>query len=256
MGVLDALTILGAGVGRGYRGSQELQRQIAEEKRKALLEEREQAVRERAAESQIQLNTAQQQAAAVEMAMTKFGLGEKERGLKRDTTPITPNGVPIKARILGNDVNLPGTLESLTSQGDLIRQLSEEQFKSQHPGYFTNYPPAGTAAAQIRNSPEARGRDYIHEILSGQLTPLMGEDEESYTLRANKMMRQKLDFLMEQDPDALNALFGKTKADSTDTTEGDDGDYSPDRPAIAPKPGKKKLKDTYTGNNRFNVKVK
>jgi hypothetical protein len=143
-------------------------------------------------------------------------------------------------------------LESLTSQGDLLKQLSDEQFKSQHPGYFMNYPPAGTAAAQIKNSPEARAANMIHEIYQSYPPPMIGEDGEEYNSRVLRLREASLDAAFKRDPAAAR-VFMKQSAleDSTDTTEGDDGDYSPDRPAIAPlkKPGKK--------NSRFTgVKVK
>jgi hypothetical protein len=204
---------------------------MSEEKRKALLEEREQLVRERTATAQEQLTTSQVQKAAVEMAMENFNLGEKKRGATRQQTSITQGGAPLRANILGNDINLPGDIQSLTENEALLRQLSEEKLKRDKPEYFTNYPPAGTAAAQIKNSPEARGRDYISEILSGNPPAMLGESGEEYTIRTRAMMKNKLDFLMEQDPDALDALFGKVKSDTTKTK-------------------------TDSGKNRFKVKVK
>ncbi len=245
MGVLDALTILGSGIGRGYRGSQELQRQIAEQKRKALLEEREQIVKETTARSQQALTEAQIQTEALNRAIGQFGLDVNKKKVERSEAPITRGGTPLRASLLGNEINLPGTMQSLTDQGDLLRQLSEEEFKSSHPGYFTNYPPVGTAAAQIKNSPETRGRDYIHEILSGNPPALLGESGEEYTTRTNAMMRNKLNFLLEQDPDAIDALFGKEKSKGAES----DTNYL-DEEAIEPKSAK-------TKKNRFtNVKVK
>jgi hypothetical protein len=205
MGVLDALTILGAGIGRGYRGSQEIQRQLAEEKRKALLEEREQAVRERAAQAQEQLTASQVQANAVEMAMNQFNLGEKQKTAKRQATPITEGGAPLKLSILGQGLNLPGDIQSLTDQGDLIRQLSEEKFKSEHPGYFMNYPPAGTAAAQIKLGPQARKIDYLLKA-AGTATaggPGQFEDNDAYSERVARIIELIMNKFKSEDPEAF-----------------------------------------------------
>lgn len=245
MGVLDALTILGAGIGRGYRGSQELQRQMAEEKRKALLDEREQILREQNARSQQALQEAQIQTEALNRAIGQFGLDVNKKRYETSQTPITQGGGPLKARILGQDVNLPGTVQTLTDQDALLRQLSEEKFKSEHPGYFMNYPPAGTAAAQIRNSPEARGREYIQQILTGNPAMELSEDAETYNTRIRGLMKAKLDFLNEQDPEALKALFGKTKSKGaeSDTSYLDDEAIEPD--------------ENPKGKNRFKgIKVK
>lgn len=253
MGVLDALTILGSGIGRGYRGSQELQRQMAEERRKALLDEREQIVKEQQARSQQALNDAQIKEFAMQTAMEKFGLGEKQKAAARAGTSVVPGGGPLKLKLLGQDVNLPGDVESLTTHPDLIKELATQAFQAAHPGFYMNYPPAGTAAAQIRNTPEARGRDYITRILSGELSPLLGESADEYAQRTNAVMRAKLNFLNEQDPEALKALFGGGESD-IDTTTTDSGAL--DQPALAPKKrGTHKL-PPYKGNNRFSgVKV-
>ncbi len=239
MGVLDALTILGAGIGRGYRGSQEVQRQIAEQKRKALLEEREQIVKETTARSQQALTEAQIQTEALNRAIGQFGLDVNKKKAERSEAPITRGGTPLRARILGNEVNLPGTMQSLTDQGDLLRQLSEEQFKSTHPEYFTNYPPAGTAASQIKNSPESRGRDYIHEILSGSSPMGQMEDSEAYSVRMARERAAKLNFLMQNDPEAIKTFLQKGKKSSAET----DTSYL-DEPALEPE------------KNRFKIKVK
>ena len=217
MSFLDALAILGAGVGRGYRGSQELQRQLAAAKRKELMDERDMAIREQQQASQDALARAQATNLGSETSARDFTLGEARAASERGATPITSGGNP-RLSIGGNNFNLPNRMDVLQNPqiASMLTQSSDEQFKAAHPDYFRNYPPAGTAAAALKNTPEARGRDYIDKILTG-LPPIgLGEDETEYTLKTNKLMRAKLAFLMETDPEAINAFL--QKATSADTT--------------------------------------
>lgn len=92
MPILDALSVLASGATRGYRQGQEAKRQIAEARRRALLEERELATRESLAASQMALESSQ--------ARVQELLGQKyqeeattERGAReRGSLPISPSG--------------------------------------------------------------------------------------------------------------------------------------------------------------------
>lgn len=259
MGVLDALTILGAGVGRGYRGSQELQRQMAEQKRKALLEEREQIVRETTAKSQQALQEAQIQTEALNRAIGQFGLDVNKRKEARGATPITQGGAPLRMNMLGQNVSVPGDVQSLTDMEGLLKQLSDERYHSEHPEYFTNYPPVGTKAAEIKLSPAARKIDYILKA-SGVATgggPTQFEDPEDYAVRIAKTFEYIFGQMKEADPEAFSAIKKAALDDTPKVNPNaaeDDTSWFND-PAIEPDSTKGNSKGKK--NNRFtNVKVK
>lgn len=121
-GIGTALAILASGAVQGYRATQEQKRQILEARRRALMEEKELGLRERQITSQEALGSAQiehlgaQGESLREEALVKRG--ERERGSR----PITGNGVPLKLRMLGNELSIPSpTMGDIGSLDDLIR---------------------------------------------------------------------------------------------------------------------------------------
>lgn len=222
MGVLDALTILGAGAGRGYRQSQETQRLIAEQKRRALLEEREAVIKEQAAQAQQKLTESQIQTEALNRAIGQFGLDVNKANQSRRIEPVTPNAAPLKLSFLGNTVEVPGDMQSMTDLGALINQLSEESFKSKHPEYYRNYPPVG----QTKLEPRARKIDYILRAASvaggggpNQFESISGP--EAYNTRVAATFNYILGQMKQADPEAFEA---KIKALTDSTGVGGDGD--------------------------------
>jgi hypothetical protein len=98
----DIFTALASGAARGYRAGQELQRQILEAKRKALMEERDAATKERLATSQMALESATADERRAGAAKVTQGTQEATRASERDLTPIAPSGV------IGQDINSLG----------------------------------------------------------------------------------------------------------------------------------------------------
>lgn len=213
MGVLDALTILGSGIGQGYRGSQEVQRQIAEAKRKALLEERDQIVREQAAASANALQAAQATNLGSETSARDQTTAEARAASLRGSAPIMSHGSP-HLSIGGNSFNLPNRLDALQDPNisSLLRESSDEQFKSAHPGYYTNYPPAGSSAAQVKLEPRARKVEYLLKA-AGVATgggPGQFEEPEAYSARTASTFQYIINQLREADPEAFNEAASDT----------------------------------------------
>src|SRR3989337_2417209 len=127
MGVLDALTILAAGAGKGYRASQEIQRQIAEAKRKALMDESEQAMRDRATALQERLGAstiASEEQARLE---SQFKLGEARRESLEASQPIAPPE-GFRPTILGTEFNIPNRISALESPA--ISNLLQQEIQA------------------------------------------------------------------------------------------------------------------------------
>lgn len=238
MGVIDALTILGSGIGRGYRGSQELQRQIAEAKRKALIEERDLAIREQAQNAANALAAAQSRRLGVESDTGEFSLGRARAAATSEDAPVTQGG-SIPFRLGGQSFTLPNRLSTLQNPqiAALLGQGSEEAFKARHPDYYMHYPPVGRGSTSFNSTPEGKALQYMQLVFGTNITPLLGEDEESYSTRVNKERNQRLQFLL-NNKDTIDDLLGGGSgipSDSTDTS------------------GKKKKKPS---GNRFQVDVK
>lgn len=214
MSILDALTILGSGVARGYRGSQELQRQLVEAKRKALLEERELAMREQAQIAQNALAAAQTGKLGVDTRAGEFGLGEARAESERGATPIMPGGIP-SLSIGGNKFQLPNRLDTLLNPeiAGMLRQSSEEDFRAAHPSYYMN----SGAYGQNKLDPRARRIDYLLKT-AGVATgggPGQFEEPDAYQARTAATFKYILDQLRLADPEA----FGDTL--QADTTKAD-----------------------------------
>lgn len=226
MGVLDALTILGSGISQGYRGSQELQRQLAEAKRKALLDEREQALREHAQASADALSQAQALNLGSEASARDFSTGEARAEAARAGAPIASGGVPT-LHISGNTFTLPNRMDTVQNPyiAELLKQSSEERFKHDNPDFYMHFPPVGSNRMGIggTNSPESRVLKLI-DMAIGKPTPaLLGEDEDSYTARQSQEKQQRLNFLLNNTA-TLDSLFrtlsGNTSSDTTTTGKG------------------------------------
>jgi len=145
MGILDALTILGSGVGKGYRGSQETRRQLAEAKRRAQIEQQEQSRADRLAALQEALGSSTIASQGLARDIDQFGLGEARERSSELSAPITRNKAPLGLDILGNRVNVPGTMRGLTSAQDIIGRLLGNQndaadriFKQKNPKLFSS----------------------------------------------------------------------------------------------------------------------
>jgi hypothetical protein len=207
MGVLDALTILGSGIGQGYRGSQELQRQIAEAKRKALIEDRDMAIREQAQRSADALATAQATNLGSEASARDFTTGEAKAASLRGGAPIT-QGSPPAFSVGGRSFTIPNRFDALQdpSISALLRESGDEYIKGKYPQYFTNYPPAGTSAAQVKLDPRSRKVDYLLKA-AGVATgggPGQFEQPDVYQTRTAATFKYILDQLRAADPEAFN----------------------------------------------------
>lgn len=216
MGILDALTILGSGVARGYRGSQELQRQLAEAKRKALIEEREMAMREEAQNVQNALARAQTAEAGVDTESKGFSLGRARADATRDDTPIMSGGIP-RLRIGGQEFDIPNKFSSIRDPNiaDLLKQVSEQEFMHNNPNYYMRYPPVGRGGnMSFTNTPEGRALKYMQLVFGTNIPPLMGEDEDSYTARVTQERQQRLNFLL-NNKDTVDKLLEGMGSDST-----------------------------------------
>lgn len=98
MALLDALTALGAGVGRGHRASQALERQLREAHRKALLEEAE-------SKGHLELMGAQTEASHQSSKLDE----ERTLGLQneRNTLDNPFGGGPRRMSLFNGDIQLP-----------------------------------------------------------------------------------------------------------------------------------------------------
>lgn len=210
MPIWDALTILGAGVGRGYRQHQELNRMIANARIKQAMEEKELALRERDVSSQEALRSRQGE----EIAATTRKLGvdteEEQRRSSRARTRITPEGTPLRANVLGNNVELPGTLEDidalkelldnagalertrLAGQYDLMGQREGDKFKSEHPQLFGG-------ATRTPATPQERLMKYILDFNSSP--DILSLDQQ----QQNAAWDTFLSRLRQLDPEALDS---------------------------------------------------
>lgn len=180
MAFLDALAILASGAARGYRGSQEIQRQLAEAKRRALLEEREQAVRERLADSQI----AQGSSEIDYRRLLGEQVGEETIGRREARTeagrPLMRPGSSFSADILGNRLSiLDPTARSLApfmdylgterrERGATARQGMETGFRREELGARLSDPEkfGGTKASKEMTPEERRFRAKVEALNS------------------------------------------------------------------------------------------
>lgn len=137
MSILNAVSILGAGVGRGYQASQALQREIAEARRKALIEERETSVRERQADTERMLREAQVREADENVLTSRGTREEADRRRRYLQTPVS--GSKFNLDLMGNKVSLPPTMETLLdpNMSDLLARLNEEASRTAG-GYYKN----------------------------------------------------------------------------------------------------------------------
>jgi hypothetical protein len=124
MGIWDALSIGAAGVGRGYRSGQELERQMAEMKRKALLEERDAQIRERSQATQDALAQSQIGYQGVQSDLGRETLTGTRAGRLRGEQPAFPSGS--RASVLGSKYSLPNTQAGVEEQAPLLAALLRE----------------------------------------------------------------------------------------------------------------------------------
>ena len=159
MGILNALSILGAGAARGYEGAKALNRQLAEARRKALLEEREVAARERTLalqESELPSIQSLREAQTGELTQQT---GERKRRATRGQTRVLPEGQGLKIGLLGNELEFPGTIEDVTETEALLRELSGIKARQDRPELY-----GGTRRTPL--TPEERKAKYILDTIN------------------------------------------------------------------------------------------
>lgn len=127
MSILNALSVFAGGAAQGYRAREETNRQIAEVKRKALLEEREQQIREAAQRTQESL--AKQQILESQANVTKTGVetqGEKNKQTREAKSVTGDLGLgDLRHRLGISDLNY-GDITSPGMSGILERMLTEQ----------------------------------------------------------------------------------------------------------------------------------
>lgn len=113
MGAFDALAVLGSGVAQGYRGNQELLRQLREAKRRALLE---------ASESKAKLGLIGQQ--TLESQTNRFKTQDEIDRAKRLEESLNK---PVSGDMFGGDINFHGTRGELDRYSDIIGHILSEK---------------------------------------------------------------------------------------------------------------------------------
>jgi len=223
MSVLDALTILGAGAARGYRSGQNIQRELAEARRKALLEDREQATRESLARSQMALESSQAGSAEAARQKTLADTEDTRAGILRSQQPITPGGVPFHINLpgMGNKgLDIPGTMGSIENAptSNLIQQLlqggtSENVARINQAGetgrtrqelnFRENHPESYGGHGRTPKTPEERKMDYLDRAYANIPLPISvvtAEDAQAYLAA---MGSAKLEQFKKEDPEAF-----------------------------------------------------
>jgi len=123
--ILGAISLIGSGVGSGYRASEALQRELAEARRKALLEEREQVVKEKSAATEELYRKSQEAQLGAETQGMQFDLGEKKRAALRGQESSVPGGIHLDTP--GGQINRPGSVEDVSDIESLLKEIMGNQ---------------------------------------------------------------------------------------------------------------------------------
>src|SRR5258708_1958488 len=205
MGLLNSLLIAGGGAAQGYRSQQETIRQVAEAKRKALLDEREQAVREQLAQSQEALGSAQAANLGATSGQTLAETAELKRKALESGLPVSKS--PLTYNIGGRDITIPNELGSLDNPNiaSTLQDVMKYQFMGAHPQYYLNYPPVGSIKY---TEPLARKMEYIKNataaVTARQRNPIELADPETAAKNDQAIIDLLLNTAKTQDPEALS----------------------------------------------------
>lgn len=207
------------GLGSGYLQGKDKQREIAEAKRKALMDEKELALKERELESLNALRSSQ--TGLLDWQGKMAGLGYDETRF-RNVEGRTPIAGDFPMNLMGNEVNFNrpniGMLERLSpfinqQMGDLSawerlqqqinsnERMQGSEFTHQR-GLREDYPETYGGSRRIPLEPGERKMKYLTDTVG--ITPLLGEEAEDYGSRIEML----LEIMKEQDPEAFGLPEG------------------------------------------------
>lgn len=217
MGLLDAIGIIGGGVARGYRANQKDQLDIAEQKRKALLEQ-----------SLADANIKNQ---ATETQLNEYKLKELKDNAAEDQIPLTKDGKPLTYSWKDTDgstktISFPATGAMLSHPGihDLVDKImtttssernaallgdtrlgaariganSRERVNQDRMNFRLQYGVGSSSGTPIQ-----RWRSYLSRVALNN--PGFNDPEELKQWQAGQ-----IDMLSKEDPEAYNAAHGIT----------------------------------------------
>ena len=128
MSILNALSVFAAGAGRGYRAREETNRQVAEIKRKALLEERDQQIREAAQRTQQQLAQQQILESQTNVEGKKVDTQSKKDQLAREAKSFTGDAGlgDLRSKLGIEDLNYGDVAGLSPLLGDMLREQGRQ----------------------------------------------------------------------------------------------------------------------------------
>lgn len=225
MSIFDALAIAGAGVGRGVRQGQAIRREIAEARRKALLEERQQRVQEKEADTIAEFRRAQIrdmedqllsrslerekgkqdiEKGGLDIQRTRGELSEADRLRRYRQTRILPEGKDLDLPFLPGSPDVPGTMEGLLDVQDLFREYLQGQASMYGAVYGRGGREPSDFEQALKLTLDQIGAPSGYETLPGQI-----EDA----------LARRPEFIMETFPKMLELIRrqrrGVTAADTT-----------------------------------------
>ena len=203
MGILDALTILGSGVGKGYRGSQEIQRQIAEARRKALIDEQEQARADRLASLQERLGSSTIGLQDVQRNTGQFGLDEARRQSTAAQEPLTTGG-RFKLGVLDNNFDFPSTSEKFKTFQDTLNEILGNASRERS-ALFN-----GGSGRTPLTPMERRSKYLMDTVTSPNLLEIVDPSARQ------PMFDQAIELFKKYDPEAFADTVRKVLSDTTD----------------------------------------
>jgi hypothetical protein len=206
MSIWNALSIGAAGVGRGYRAGQALEREMAEMKRKALLEEREAQLRERSQTTQDALAQSTIGYQGVQSDIGRETLAGAREGRSRRSQPAFPSGS--KARFLEQDFNLPNTMGGVEDISAFLGDVGREGGRREEFNYRRTDPWMFGSKKPYLTAEEEAQVDITERIIQSQPKPdpfSAGSERgdkalAAYNARQNEILRTLL-------PKRLRALM-------------------------------------------------